>query len=178
MADAKGKINQLTKTMDDANGKIVRLEDKNDQLTQKLKEARGTIVAMKRDMNQMNKDLQLLLRQSTFDGKGPAASNGQSVPSGDETVFSLILRNQIYYNLLLMVSIVFERNGNGCCFAGKDYELVAAGVSDRKIYISSVPDDCARAVTPIWDKWVRTIGASRKTAKKGAVRRSFSKTAI
>ena len=92
MADAKGKINQLTKTMDDANGKIVRLEDKNDQLTQKLKEARGTIVAMKRDMNQMNKDLQLLWRQSTLnDSKRTAASttsNGQSVASGDETVFS------------------------------------------------------------------------------------------
>ena len=104
MADAKGQINQLTKKMDDAIGKIVRLEDKNDQLTQELKEARDAIVAMKREMNQIKKDL----RQSTFDGKGPSASNGQSVSSGDETVFSLLLRNQMHYNLLLMVSIVFE----------------------------------------------------------------------
>ena len=92
MTDAKGQINQLTKKMDVANSKIVRLEDKNDQLTQELIEARGTIVAMKREMNQMNKDLQVLLRQSTLnDSKRPAASttsNGQSVASGDETVFS------------------------------------------------------------------------------------------
>ena len=30
---------------------------------------------------------------------------------------------------------------NGCCFAGKDDELVAAGGSNGKIYIWSVPDD-------------------------------------
>ena len=81
MDDAKGQINQLTKTMDD--------------------DARGAIVAMKRDMNQMNKDLQLLLRQSTFDDKRPAASttsNGQSIASGDdETVFSFLLRHSTYF---------------------------------------------------------------------------------
>ena len=42
----------------------------------KLSDAQGTIVAMKREMNQMNNDLMLLLlRQSTFDDKRPAASS-------------------------------------------------------------------------------------------------------
>ena len=99
MGVAQGTINQLTKTMDDTNGKIARLEDKNDQLAQELNKARGTIVAMKRDMNQMNKDLQLLLRQSTFDDKRPAAfttSNGQSIASG---VFWLyIIISSLYHH--------------------------------------------------------------------------------
>ena len=138
MADAKGQINQLTKTMDDANRKIVRLVDKNDQLTQELNEARGTIVAMKREMNQMNKDLQVLLRQSTFDDKRPAASsatsNGQSVASGDELVFSFLLRNQMYYNLLLMLSIVFE---------GVFDDATVGGEWKSKSY--SMPRSCAEA---------------------------------
>jgi len=101
MDNAKDQINQQTKTMDDANGKIARLEEKNDQLAQELSDARGAIVAMKRDMNQMNKDLQLLLRQTTFDDKRPAASttsNGKSIASSDyETVFSFLLRHSTYF---------------------------------------------------------------------------------
>jgi len=82
---AQGTINQLTKKMNEANGKIVHLEDKNDQLTQELSDTRETIVTLKRDVDQMNNDLlMLLLRQSTLDDKRPAvsaSSNNQSIAS-------------------------------------------------------------------------------------------------
>ena len=89
---AQGTISQLTKKMNEANGKIVHLEDKNDQLTQELSDARGTIVSLKRDVDQMNNDLLMLLsRQSTLDDKRPAvsaSSNNQSIgasaASGDD----------------------------------------------------------------------------------------------
>ena len=74
------QTNQMTKQKEEFDKEMADAKGKVDQLTQVLNEARGTIVAMKREMNQIKKDLQLLLRQSTFDGKGPAASNGQSVP--------------------------------------------------------------------------------------------------
>ena len=129
------QTNQMTKQKEEFDKEMADAKGKVDQLTQVLNEARGTIVAMKREMNQIKKDLQLLLRQSTFDGKGPAASNGQSVPSGDETVFSLILRNQIYYNLLLMVSIVFE---------GVFDDVDAVG-GEWKSKSYSMPRSCAEA---------------------------------
>ena len=82
---AQGTINQLTKKMDEANVRIVRLEDKNDQLTQELSDTRATIVTLKRDVDQMNNDLlMLLLRQSTLDEKRTAvsaSSNNQSIAS-------------------------------------------------------------------------------------------------
>ena len=80
---AQGTIIQLTKKMDEANDRIVHLEDKNDQLTQELSDTRETIVTLKRDVDQMNNDLlMLLLRQSTLDDKRPAvsaSSNNQSI---------------------------------------------------------------------------------------------------
>ena len=76
--------NRLDKEMADAQGKMVRLEDKNEKLAQELSDARGTIVSMKREMNQMNNDLMLLLRHSTFNSKRPAAAAANGPSLGDD----------------------------------------------------------------------------------------------
>ena len=114
---AQGTINQLTKKMDEANFRIVRLEDKNDQLTQELSDARGTIVTLKRDVDQMNNDLlMLLLRQSTLDEKRTAvsaSSNNQSIASaasGDDAAsyLSRFLFPCVIKCLFNVFSIAFE----------------------------------------------------------------------
>ena len=84
------QTNQMTKLKEQFDEEMHVAQGKINQLTQELSDAQGTIVAMKREMNQMNNDLMLLLlRQSTFDDKRPAASsvtsNNKSIePSGGD----------------------------------------------------------------------------------------------
>ena len=83
--------NRLDKEMADAQGKMVRLEDKNDQLTKELSDARDTIVTMQHEMNQMNNDLMLLLRQSTFKDKYSVAADANGSSSGDNEATSVLV---------------------------------------------------------------------------------------
>ena len=72
------QANQMTKLKEQFDEEMDVAREKINQLTQELSDAQCTIVAMKREMNQMNNDVMLLLRQSKFDDKRPTASSATS----------------------------------------------------------------------------------------------------